>query len=94
MSAPASRLPSSLVLVGAGKMGGSMLEGWLKVGMKPEGVTVLDPRPSESMVQFCRERGIDYHETSMVGSYREILGYLHAVSAPLRARVQPDQSLS
>ncbi|QRM30687.1 pyrroline-5-carboxylate reductase [Microvirga sp. VF16] len=53
-----SHLPSSLILVGAGKMGGSMLEGWLKVGMRPEGVTVIDPRPSEEMTQFCRERGI------------------------------------
>ncbi|HEU6443270.1 MAG TPA: pyrroline-5-carboxylate reductase [Microvirga sp.] len=52
------RLPSSLVLVGAGKMGGSMLEGWLKVGMKPSGVTVIDPRPSEEMVRFCTEKGI------------------------------------
>ena len=58
MSSNASHLPSSLILVGAGKMGGSMLEGWLKVGMKPEGVTVLDPRPSEEMTQFCQTNGI------------------------------------
>lgn len=58
MPSNASHLPSSLILVGAGKMGGSMLEGWLKVGMKPEGVTVLDPRPSEEMTQFCRTNGI------------------------------------
>ncbi|HZW47497.1 MAG TPA: pyrroline-5-carboxylate reductase [Microvirga sp.] len=51
-------MPSSLVLVGAGKMGGSMLEGWLKVGMKPSGVTVIDPRPSEEMTHFCAEKGI------------------------------------
>ena len=35
---------------------------------------------------FCQEQGIAYHETSVVGSYREILGYLHAVGAPLRER--------
>ncbi|MEE1609680.1 pyrroline-5-carboxylate reductase [Microvirga sp. CF3016] len=58
MPSNASHLPSSLILVGAGKMGGSMLEGWLKVGMKPEGVTVLEPRPSEEMTQFCRTKGI------------------------------------
>ncbi|WP_114770112.1 pyrroline-5-carboxylate reductase [Microvirga subterranea] len=58
MSIDARSLPSSLVLVGAGKMGGSMLEGWLAVGMKPEGVTVIDPRPSDQMVRFCAERGI------------------------------------
>jgi len=35
-----------------------MLEGWLKVGMKPSGVTVIDPRPSKEMVRFCTEKGI------------------------------------
>ena len=58
MSPNASHLPSSLILIGAGKMGGSMLEGWLKVGMKPSGVTVIDPRPSEEMTHFCTEKGI------------------------------------
>jgi len=58
MSINPERLPSSLILVGAGKMGGSMLEGWLKVGMRPSGVTVIDPRPSEEMTQFCTEKGI------------------------------------
>ncbi|MFN8514089.1 MAG: acyl-CoA desaturase [Chloroflexia bacterium] len=45
---------------------------------------------------FCRERGVPYHETSMVGSYREILHYLHAMGAPLRAGIQaeaPSQTL-
>jgi pyrroline-5-carboxylate reductase len=58
------RLPSSLILVGAGKMGGSMLEGWLKVGMKPSGVTVVDPRPSEDMTRFCAEKGIALNPTN------------------------------
>jgi len=58
MSSNASHLPSSLILVGAGKMGDSMLEGWLKVGMKPEGVTVIDPNPSEDMTRLCREKGM------------------------------------
>jgi len=58
MSLDVSHLPSSLVLVGAGKMGGSMLEGWLKVGMKPAGVAVIDPRPSDEMTHFCADRGI------------------------------------
>jgi pyrroline-5-carboxylate reductase len=35
-----------------------MLEGWIANGMAPEGVTVLDPRPSDDMARFCKERGI------------------------------------
>jgi pyrroline-5-carboxylate reductase len=36
----------SLVLVGAGKMGGALLEGWLRLGLAPERVAVLEPQPS------------------------------------------------
>lgn len=36
--------------------------------------------------RFCAERGIRYHATGLVESYREILGHLHEVSAPLRRR--------
>jgi fatty acid desaturase len=33
---------------------------------------------------FCAEHSISYYETSMINSYREILHYLHTISAPLR----------
>jgi fatty acid desaturase len=36
--------------------------------------------------EFCDERSIPYHEVSMLQSYRELLGFLHEVGAPLRAR--------
>jgi pyrroline-5-carboxylate reductase len=52
------RLPSSLVLVGAGKMGGAMLAGWLSVGLAPSKITVIEPRPSGDLERLCRERGI------------------------------------
>ena len=35
--------PKSLVLAGAGKMGGAMLRGWLGTGLAPAGVVVIDP---------------------------------------------------
>jgi fatty acid desaturase len=34
---------------------------------------------------YCQERGVSYHETSMVHSYREILSFLHEMGEPLRA---------
>lgn len=34
--------------------------------------------------RFCEEHEISYYQTSMAGSYREIIAYLHEVSAPLR----------
>ena len=35
----------SLVLVGAGKMGSAMLEGWLARGLDPKKLTVIEPQP-------------------------------------------------
>jgi pyrroline-5-carboxylate reductase len=35
-----------LVVVGAGKMGGALLEGWLRFGLDPRTVAVLEPQPS------------------------------------------------
>ena len=54
----AATLPRTLVLVGAGKMGSAMLEGWLRVGLDPAGTTVVDPRISEETAGFCRSQGI------------------------------------
>lgn len=39
------------------------------------------------IMDFCRRNGISYHETGLIQSHREILEYLHHVSAPLRNRV-------
>ncbi len=51
MSAPhaAGRLPASLVLVGAGKIGGAMLEGWLAAGLDPRATAILDPAPAAAL---------------------------------------------
>jgi len=38
-------LTGTLVLVGAGKMGGAMLEGWLKSGADARRIVALDPAP-------------------------------------------------
>jgi pyrroline-5-carboxylate reductase len=46
-------LPSSLVLVGAGKMGGALLEGWIDTGLNPRTVTVLEPQPSAEMLNLA-----------------------------------------
>ncbi len=50
-------LPNSLILVGAGKMGGAMLEGWLSLGLDPARVVALDPYPGPAMAELCRTSG-------------------------------------
>ena len=50
--------PSSLVLVGAGKMGGAMLEGWLKGGLPGSAVTIVDPHAGAAMQALAHRHGI------------------------------------
>jgi pyrroline-5-carboxylate reductase len=37
--------PGLIALIGAGKMGGALLEGWLRLGLDPRKVAVLEPQP-------------------------------------------------
>jgi pyrroline-5-carboxylate reductase len=53
-----SDLPQSLVLIGAGKMGGAMLDGWLATGMRPQGITILDPQIAPDTLTTARANGI------------------------------------
>lgn len=46
-----------LVLVGAGKMGMAMLAGWLRLGLNPARVIVLEPQPSSDL-QALAARGV------------------------------------
>ena len=39
----------NLALVGAGKMGGAMLQGWLALGLPPKNVAIFDPNPSSEI---------------------------------------------
>ena len=52
------RLGGTLVLVGAGKMGGAMLEGWLKGGADPRKVIALDPSPPPEMKAMLESHGV------------------------------------
>jgi pyrroline-5-carboxylate reductase len=42
-------ITSTIVLAGAGKMGGAMLTGWLAQGLDPRRVVVIEPAPSEEI---------------------------------------------
>lgn len=48
-------LPRGIVLLGCGKMGGAMLEGWLSRGLPPSKVTVLEPSPTERLLTLVGE---------------------------------------
>ncbi len=57
-----SLTPSSpLVLVGAGKMGGALLSGWLASGLDPKAVVVIDPAPPEDSAAMLARVGVATH---------------------------------
>ena len=52
------RLAGPLLLVGAGKMGGALLEGWLRHGLDPADVVVSDPAPLPDIAALLERHGI------------------------------------
>lgn len=46
-------ITGTIVLAGAGKMGGAMLSGWLAQGLDPKCVVVIEPHPSDEMRGFA-----------------------------------------
>jgi len=50
-------LSGLLVLVGAGKMGGALLDGWLRFGLDPANLVVIEPKPSPHVTALAK-RGL------------------------------------
>jgi len=44
-----AHINQTVLLVGAGKMGGALLEGWLALGLEPRRAAVLEPHPSREL---------------------------------------------
>ena len=57
-STPLNRLQhhGTIVLAGAGKMGGAMLSGWLAQGLDARRVVVIEPHPSRRDQRAGRKR--------------------------------------
>jgi len=51
-------LAGPLLLVGAGKMGGALLEGWLRQGLDPATVFIQDPAPPPEVQALAARHGI------------------------------------
>src|ERR1700722_11051894 len=49
MTSSLTQIKTTIVLAGAGKMGGAMLSGWLAQGLDAISVAVIEPHPSEEI---------------------------------------------
>ncbi|PKQ01658.1 MAG: pyrroline-5-carboxylate reductase, partial [Alphaproteobacteria bacterium HGW-Alphaproteobacteria-12] len=56
-------LERPLVLVGAGKMGGALLSGWLANGLSPALVCLRDPEPPADVARLAVREGISLNAT-------------------------------
>ena len=66
---PLKSFKGTLLLVGVGKMGGAMLDGWLARGLRPKTVTVLDPKPGPRLRALARQGvGINPRISAKVGT--------------------------
>ncbi|HEY7458960.1 MAG TPA: pyrroline-5-carboxylate reductase [Xanthobacteraceae bacterium] len=51
-------VPGAILLVGAGKMGGAMLEAWLARGLPPALLSVIEPAPTSEVVKLMSARRV------------------------------------
>jgi len=65
-------LPGRLVLVGAGTMGGAMLENWLALGLTPGNIVVIEPQPSAELTALAG-RGLALNPSSAVAGAAAIV---------------------
>ncbi len=77
----------SVVLVGAGNMGGAMLRGWISNGMSPTNITVLDPSPSDQMRSILSKNKIWHAENPDGISVPDVL--LLAIKPQMMGSVLP-----
>ena len=86
MSASLQDFTGTLVLVGAGKMGGAMLEGWLALGLDPAKVAVLEPNPAPEIAALT-DRGVRINPAA--ASITDAAVMILAVKPQVAAEVVP-----
>lgn len=77
----------SLVLVGAGKMGSAMLDGWLALGLDPTNVAVLEPQPGAELAALAK-RGLSLNPPK--GSVANPSAVILAVKPQIAAEAMAD----
>lgn len=66
-------MPRSLALVGAGKMGGAMLEGWLATGLPGPAVSVYDPQVPEPIAELAARHDLIVNPPADVRAQPDVL---------------------
>jgi pyrroline-5-carboxylate reductase len=78
-----ANLSGTIVLVGAGKMGSAMLDGWLALGLSPRHVAVLEPQPTPEVAALAA-RGLRLNPPAAA------VGEVAAVVVAVKPQVAPE----
>jgi pyrroline-5-carboxylate reductase len=81
VSKPLRKFKGRLVLAGAGKMGGAMLDGWLARGLKPKQITVIEPQPGKTIKALAR-RGLTLNPKGKAAAASAIVIAVKPQTAP------------
>jgi pyrroline-5-carboxylate reductase len=76
-----SKFAGTLVLLGAGKMGSAMLDGWLARGLNPKKIVVLEPQPGKAVKALAR-RGLALNPKGKSGAASAIVIAVKPQTAP------------
>ncbi|MFC0012089.1 pyrroline-5-carboxylate reductase [Devosia nitrariae] len=61
-----------VMLIGAGKMGMALAQGWLKAGLAPSNLVLVDPKPSEATLALAEDYGLTLNAEA-VGMHPNVL---------------------
>ncbi|MBI2716697.1 MAG: pyrroline-5-carboxylate reductase [Rhizobiales bacterium] len=78
---PLSKLSGHLLLVGAGKMGSAMLDGWIARGLAPKRVAIIEPQPGKSVKALSR-RGLKLNPKGKAAAATAIVIAVKPQTAP------------
>ncbi|HEX5211429.1 MAG TPA: pyrroline-5-carboxylate reductase [Pseudolabrys sp.] len=78
---PLGKFAGTLVLVGAGKMGSAMLDGWIGRGLAPKRVAVIEPQPGKAIKALAR-RGLAINPKGKAGAASAIVIAVKPQTAP------------
>src|SRR5215467_13804467 len=81
VSKPLRKFSGRLVLVGAGKMGCAMLDGWLARGLKAKQVTVIEPQPGKALRALAR-RGLKINQKGKITPATAVVVAVKPQTAP------------
>jgi pyrroline-5-carboxylate reductase len=76
-------LTGTIVLCGAGRMGGAMLEGWLSLGLDPKSVVAIEPQPAREVATLA-SRGLRLNPPA------HTVGEAAAIVIAVKPQVAPD----